>query len=309
MDFFSWRKSAVNRGILMDFLPSLSLKEEMTEEINNLLSTMHFPVKIIPKNKIHVPIFKLLKGKANELSYKENSKGRVSKKIRLYINACLKLHGVELDSSGVSLFDSLIGEILANADDHSSIKTWYVYVSYIIDDISKVRKDRIGELNLLFLNFGDSIFEGFEKSRHKIAQSYSEMEQLYDHAITSKGLCEKFPFDSMVTLYALQEGYSRLLHESESRGIGTMTTVKSFLDLGFTDELHDSMLYFLSGRSLLKCTKKYAPFNHENRYYLSLNNENDLMKPPDENNVITLKDSFPGTILLSKIVAQWIKYS
>lgn len=301
MDFFSWTKATINRGVVFDLLPKLSLKDEMHEDINNLLCTMHFPVKIIPTRKIPVFGIKLIRGQVGQLSYKENSKGKISKRIRSYIDSCLKLHGVKLDSTGISLFDSMIGEILANADDHSSINSWFVYGSYTIEDISKVKHDRVGELNLIFLNFGDSIYEGFEKSKQEIVQSYSEMEAIYEQTINTRKLRKQFPFDSMVTLYGLQEGYSRLLHINESRGAGTMTTIKAFLDLGFSDAEHDSMLYILSGRSLLKCTKKYTPFYLDNRFYLSLNEDNDLGKPPDDKNVITLNDSFPGTMLLAKL--------
>lgn len=301
MDFFSWIRSAISRGVVLDILPKLSLKEEMNEEINNLLCTMHFPVELIPTKKIPLFGIKLIKGQVGQISYKENSKGKISKKLRSYIDACLKLHGVKLDLGGVSLFDSMVGEILANADDHSAINTWYVYGSYSIDNIYEETDNRIGELNLIFLNLGDSIFRGFEKSQTEAVQSFSEMKELYEYSMNTRKLKKAFPLDSMVSLYALQEGYSRLLHKEESRGAGTMNFIKSFLDLGFSDDKHESMLYILSGRTLLKCNKKYTPFELDNRFYLSLNKENDLSKPPDPNNVITLKESIPGTILLSKI--------
>ncbi|MFT6336987.1 MAG: hypothetical protein ACJATI_003748 [Halioglobus sp.] len=51
MDFFFWTKSAISRGLVFDRLPKLSLKEEMNEDINNLLCTMHIPVNVIPTKK------------------------------------------------------------------------------------------------------------------------------------------------------------------------------------------------------------------------------------------------------------------
>lgn len=302
-DFFKWRRKAVNKGLSPDFLPKLELKDEMSAEINNLLFTMHFPVKVKASNKIPILGFRLLEGVVNAQDYVENSKGKISRKVRTYVNTCLKMYGIELDLPGIGLFDNMIGEILANADDHSLVDSWYVYGSFsVISDSKEDDKSfELGELNLIFLNFGNSFFEGFESTKELNKIMYSDMERLYSKVINTSKLKKAFNKESMFTLYGLQEGFSSLLHTDKSRGIGTMTFIRSFMELGYNSNEYKSILYILSGRSLIKCTKNYKPIFKNGRYYLPLNVENDLTLPPSNNNVRCFKENFPGTLLLTKI--------
>lgn len=305
MDFFQWRKKAISRGVNKILLPKLILSDKMSDEINNLLCTMHFPVNVKKTNKIPIFGFKLIEGKVNAKDYLDNSKGKVSKKIRKYINTCIKIYGVELDANGVGLFDNMIGEILANADDHSSIDKWFVYGSFSVNLVSSDALDEeefnTGELNLIFLNFGDSIYEGFEKTKNLNTQMYNNMDQLYMQVISNHKLERTFSREGMFSLYGLQEGFSRLLHEDKSRGIGTMTFIRSFLQLGYNNQQFESILYILSGKTLIKCNDKFRPFHENNRYYLSLNDNKSLKEPPSKKCLINLEEHFPGTLLMTKL--------
>jgi hypothetical protein len=259
---------------------------------------MHFPVKFKGNKSIPFPGFRLIEGVAKKNSYIDNSKGKISKKLRKYINNTIQLFGVELSPNGVSLFDNMIGEILANADDHSSIDKWYVYGSLTIH--SEEIENPVGELNLIFLNFGPSFFEGFHETRHENENMYDDMLDMYKMVIQDNGLSSTYSLESMITLYGLQEGYSRLLHIDKSRGTGTMTFIRACLDLGMISDKYKSELYLLTGKTLIKCDQKHAPYRDENRYYLSLNAEETLGLPPDASNIVSMKGTFPGTILLTK---------
>jgi len=305
MDFFKWRRKANNRGVHQAFLPTLELDEKMSNVINNKLFTMHFPVSVKKADNIPVYGFRLLEGQVKAKDYLENSKGRIAKKVRNYINTCIRMYDVELNETGTGLFDNMIGEILANADDHSLIDKWYVYGSFSLrsenPEITPDGNFELGELNLIFLNFGNSIYKGFEDSKDLNPAMYADMDELYKNVINSRKLHQNFSREGMFTLYGLQEGFSRLLHKDRSRGIGTMTFIRSFLELGYNSDEYKSILYILSGNTLIKCSDKYKPFFHEDRYYLSLNKENTLTKPPSNESLFKLNESFPGTLLMTKL--------
>ncbi|MCB0534955.1 MAG: hypothetical protein KDD14_22310 [Saprospiraceae bacterium] len=302
-DFFKWKSNIIKKGVPEHLLPNITLNPIMDDHINNLLFTMHFPVKIKKADQVPVFGFRLIQGKVKASSFSDISKGKISKGLRQYINSCLRVYEVELNEEGESLFDNMIGEILANADDHSSIDTWYANGSFSISNSNEDDSEamHLGELNLIFLNFGESIYQGIEASSHLNSKMTSEMNALYEQTINTQTLRERFSKETMTTLYALQEGYSRLLYEDQSRGAGTMTFIRAFLDLGYDSLEQVSTLYILSGKSLIKCTPDLKPFLIENRYYLSLNSQKDMTHPPSETNALTLDEYFPGTLLVTSI--------
>ena len=100
VDFYKWKRKMLNRGVPEWFLPNLKLFEEMDNEINNLLCTMHFPLKIKKSSKIPIFGFRLIEGKVKAKDYRENSKGKISKNIRKYINDCIQIYGIELNHKG-----------------------------------------------------------------------------------------------------------------------------------------------------------------------------------------------------------------
>ena len=150
-------------------------------------------------------------------------------------------------------------------------------------------------------NFGYSIFEGFEENKTKNNVVYSDMQQMYDLVSQSTS---KFTKENLFTLYALQEGFSRLKFIQESRGTGTIKFIQSFLYLGdYEDEKKNFIpnLLIYSGNTLLICNNKYRPFSIDGVYYLSLNKEKDLTMPPETSHIKQLGYKFPGTLLIVKI--------
>jgi hypothetical protein len=301
-DYIKWHKKCLNKGVSDRFLASVELEQKMDKQIANRLFLMNFPVK--PKIEGTIPILGFNElGKRNpSRKFSQNSKGRITRKIRSYMSDCLFSHGFDITPKAVGSVEDMINEILANCDDHSELDFWYVYGAYFGIQNPKKKEDFIGEFNLIVLTFGPSIFEGFMKNRkeHRVKQSLSEMSNLYAKAIPSH-LRDLFDKESMYTLYALQEGYSRLLHEDESRGAGTMNFIEAFLSLADHDEELESALSILSGHAYVKCTKKFEPFRVDSRRYMSLNDSKDLTRPPSENSVKSLSNAFPGTILQTKV--------
>ncbi len=129
------------------------------------------------------------------------------------------------------------------------------------------------------------------------------MSDMCDMIFDTKG-GRKFTRENLFTLYALQDGSSRLKYVRESRGTGTMKFINSFLNLGdYQDNSKGYIprLLIFSGATMLKCDNTYKPFEIEGVNYLSLNSENDMNKPPVSSHLMNLENRFPGTLIIGKI--------
>ncbi|MCB0536490.1 MAG: hypothetical protein KDE33_03080 [Bacteroidetes bacterium] len=235
-------------------------------------------------------------------NYRENKKGKTCAEVIHFVNESIRGLGYEIDENGTNNLDNLTSEILGNAEDHSLLNEYYVNgVSFKEDE-----EDQIVELNLVILNLGDSIYEGFEKTKDKNIEIYQLMNNLFDihkQKITSKDH-KSYNKESLFTLYALQEGVSRLKFEEQSRGNGTMNFIRSFINLGaFGEEnpKYESKLNIISGHTVIDCPNKYKPNLNGTVYQLCLNPENDIVELPDRKCIFVNEEYFPGTILQVKI--------
>lgn len=238
-----------------------------------------------------------IKGTKSQKSYLENRKGVIGTKIVTYFDKCLRNNLYTLTPKGKNELGNMIGEILNNAEDHSPTNTYYVTANYYIDKgTASNENDAVGVLNLSFMNFGYSIFEGLEQTKLENFETYDFLEGVYEQCGT-----KKFSKENMFTLLALQDGVSRLKFEDKSRGTGTMTFINCFYEIGDYQNLERSLLpqlSILSGTTQLICNNSYRPFSDDKgNYFLSLNRDNDLTKPPDPKNLMDVKHGFPGTIL------------
>ncbi len=239
-----------------------------------------------------------LKGKKEQKSYLENKKGINAKIIVSYINNCLRRNAFELSETGANDISSMVGEILSNAEDHSPFSTYYVTANYTQFNSNEI-ENNVGELNLSFLNFGYSIYEGFCETK----EENKELFDVLNDACSVIKMKSAFSEDNLFTLFALQDGVSRLKFSNASRGTGTMKFINCFFSFGDyqnNDKKQSPTLSILSGRTQLICDNKYQPFEKDNMYYVSLNDENDLSLPPNKSHLKDLRYKFPGTILSVK---------
>ncbi len=243
------------------------------------------------------------KGVTNKGSFRENRKGPIGTKLSAYINNCISRHGYEFNATGVNYLEGLISEILNNSEDHSPLNTYYVTANLLGELDSSGNTNHVGELNLSFMNFGYSFYEGFELTKNKNVEMYEQLDLLSDQV--NKGIFNHtFSRENLFTLYALQEGISRLKYEDESRGTGSMKFINCFLSFGdYEDTMRGFIptLSILTGKTLLICTKKYKPQQVDGVFYLALNNECDLSILPDKECLKSLRSHFPGTLLTTKI--------
>ena len=291
--------------LIYKVIPNIIITHSKNSDVNlKLLANKLIPITSMGTSDF-IPISSLdmITGTRSQRHYAENKKGVAATKIRKYINTGLNRHNFSLNEKGDSFLDGMISEILNNAEDHSPFNKWYAFANLFETKRNQQNTEVVGEINLAFLNFGYSIFEGFEETKIQNKKTYNEMDAL--HRMVSETLKgKKYSKENLFTLYALQEGNSRLKFEEESRGTGTMKFINSFLNLGdYQDELKGYVPHLLiySGSTMLKCDNKYQPFSLDGAFYLSLNDENDMTHAPESSHLKTLDNRFPGTLLIGKI--------
>lgn len=283
INVISSKKSSVNKLLFVaGFIKQTNVKDEKLKPVNT------------------IGYFKGIKSQKN---YTENRKSLIAGKLVGYINSCLKEIGFAFSEKGTNYFDGLISEILNNAEDHSPMNTYYVTANFMREfDSMKIKNDEIGELNLSILNFGDSYYEGLIDTKSKNIEIMHQMEQLYNKVNIKENTV--FNKENLFTLYALQDGMSRLKFEDESRGTGTMAFINSFFLLG-DYENHFKNYYpslkIFTGNTFLKCDNTFKPFEIDGVNFLSLNSNNDLSTKPENSHLINNDKYFPGTILHIKI--------
>lgn len=285
--------------------PTIKLQHSKSEDVNLKLLANALIGNTHAKETDFIPIsiMNLVTGRKNQKHYAENKKGSAATVIREYINVGLRRHNFELNPIGVGYLDGLISEILNNAEDHSLFDKWYAFANLFETKRNTQNTEVVGEINLAFLNFGYSIYEGFEETKVQNKTTYDEMNSLCDIVLaTPKG--KKYSKENLFTLYALQEGNSRLKFEKESRGTGTMKFINSFLKIGdYQNEAKGYIPHLLiySGSTMLKCDNKYQPFDIQGAFYLSLNDEKEMTHAPESTHLKTLNNRFPGTLLTGRI--------
>ena len=236
-------------------------------------------------------------------SFSENRKAKAAKEIVEFINQSYFPAKKVLSKDGRNLLESLTTEMLNNAEDHSIKKeTWYV--SGVTFHDSKDEADLL-ELNLTIFNFGDSFYEGFEKTKEQNAENYQKLEKLLAHHQKQFSWKQKFERESLFTLYMLNEGISRLKYEDESRGNGTMQFLKAFSDLedkGPQDGKYRSDLKIITGHTTLSCDSDVVPYGEDEEHLkISLNKEQDFLKLPESRYLQYHSSYFPGSFIECRV--------
>ncbi len=149
------------------------------------------------------------------------------------------------------------------------------------------------------MNWGFSIYEGFEGTKK---ENYAAYDSISTHYEVMKSQYRSFNFtkENIFTLTALQDGVSRLKYVEKSRGTGTMKFINSFFSFGDYEDPQKGFspqLTIFSGNTILICDNKYKPFERDKIWMLSLNEEKDVTKPPERTHLLHTSDYFPGTML------------
>ena len=201
-----------------------------------------------------------------------------------------------------NLIESLISEILNNAEDHSlQNNEWYVDGIALHETIDE---KEVVELNLVIFNLGDSMYDAFEKTKEDNGAIYNKLENSYLQHKRQFTLFKRFEKESLFTLYMLNEGISRLKFKDPSRGNGTMQFLKAFADLGTKAALGEdskSCLNVISGHTVLTCDDEVVPFVNGTHLIISLNSQKNNKDLPDSQYLKYYSRYIPGTFIDCKI--------
>ena len=234
--------------------------------------------------------------------YSENQKGVVGKRMVDFVNDALRANSYELNKKGQSVFRGLIDEVLSNAEDHS-----VNYSEWFVNGIA-FRERQFGtdivELNFAIVNYGDSMYEGFEKTKELNKENYDLVNKGF--LLHQKSLSRKHCFgkEGLYTMLMLNEGISRLKYEESSRGNGTMNFLDAFISIGGfgdDDKKFNSQLNIITGHTCLTCDNNVRPYDSGSVKLISLNLEQNQRLLPDNNYLKDNQEYFPGTILECRI--------
>ena len=222
------------------------------------------------------------------------SKDVASKAVE-YFEAIYLREGYPLSKRGLNRLGVMIGEIVENATHGGVDARWYTLGHYQISKGSDY-----GECLLVFFNFGKTIAQSM-KNPDMIPDVRSALNRLIGkHTSWFKNDWNE---ENLLTLYALQDGVSRMRRKEvePDRGTGTIKLIDNFLEIGQTYQGIKPSMSITSGKAHILFDGKYRlqrkQINDEIRQTIAFNTQNDLEYPPDPNYVNSLETAFPGTVI------------
>lgn len=223
-----------------------------------------------------------------------------------YVVNCLKRMGHELKQAAETQLYKVVGEVLINASEHATTN-----YRYSIGYFQEQPQDEsvLGVLQLVIMNFGDTIYEKFKDPNCPNQAVVKRMQQLSE-TYTCKNwfLNAEFEEETLWTLYALQEGVTS--YENWKRGNGSIRFIESFFSLkGDTQFDSLSSMTILSGNTRIIFdgtyqieTKEIVRDSKLHRFkVMPFNKTGDIEEQPDKKLVKFVPDYFPGTMLSAKI--------
>ena len=235
-------------------------------------------------------------GKSGTALDTSSSKEKTAENLVDFLARCVGDYGARLTRDARRRFFELLGEVLANAEDHSGRGDWYV-AAYMRRPSPK----SIGDCHVVIFSFGQTI----EKSLTTLpldAELRTQIESLVEDHSRRRLLHRDWTAENLWTLYALQEGVTRYYSEVD-RGHGTAEMIQAFQDLGRSSDLaKQPRMCIVSGRTYILFDGTHSmklqrvPSGQERRI-IAFNTENDLRKPPDAGYIRSLEQTFPGTLI------------
>lgn len=201
---------------------------------------------------------------------------------------------------------TVIGEILINAEEHSTTK-YRFSIGYFKEVNSE--DNHYGIFRLVILNFGKTIYEKFKSEDCPNQEIVSKMRNLSD-SYTKKKLFRQREFEeeNLWTLYALQEGVSSISPTDYKRGNGSIRFIDSFFNIKGSKDIDDvSNLTIQSGKTRIHFNGEYdivskINLNNESYKVMTFNESGSIEDKPDSRFVYQTKDYFPGTLISAKLL-------
>lgn len=221
-----------------------------------------------------------------------------------YIIDCLGKLNKRLTDSAETNFYKVIGEVIQNAEEHSNTKRRFLIGHF---EENKNEAGNYGVFNLAILNFGNTFYETFKNADNPNTLIVQQMEDL-SKKYTTNGLFrrKKFEEETLWTLYALQDGVTRM--KDWKRGNGAIRFIESFINLkGDTSTDDISKMVITSGHTRIifdgkyQITKQKRGTEDKEFKMMTFNASGNIEEMPDENYVKYEDNYFPGTIISVKL--------
>lgn len=201
---------------------------------------------------------------------------------------------------------TVIGEILINAEEHSSTK-YRFSIGYFKEE--NTNEAHYGIFRLVILNFGQTIYEKFSAADCQNKEIVAKMKEL-SKSYTKRNmfLQREFEEENLWTLYALQEGVSSVSPTDYKRGNGSIRFIESFFNIKESKDADNiSRMTILSGKTQISFDGKYeivSKVNSLNEPFrvMTFNNSGNIEDKPDNKYVFQTKHYFPGTLISAKIL-------
>jgi hypothetical protein len=221
-----------------------------------------------------------------------------------YIISCLSKLNKRLTDSAETNFYKVIGEVIQNAEEHSNTKTRYL-IGHFEENING--SEDYGVFNLAILNFGNTFYETFKNAENPNKEVIEQMNAL-SKKFTTNGLFrrKKFEEETLWTLYALQDGVTRI--RDWKRGNGAIRFIESFINLkGDIQTDNISKMVITSGHTRIifdgkyKIVKQKRGIEEKEFKMMTFNESGNIEQLPDDKYVIYEENYFRGTIISVKL--------
>lgn len=250
----------------------------------------------------HLCIHKAISNSIEQIEQKELDTTALSD----YVEKCLARMGRKLDDDSMDDLCTVIGEILINAEEHSSTHCRYS-IGYF--EQKSIDDKEVGVFQLVILNMGRSIYEKFHDIDCPNKAVVGKMKALSNRYTEKKFWSFKtFDEESLWTLYSLQDGVTSISPEDyPQRGNGSLRFIESFFKLKNMDrEDKLSKMVLQSGHTKIVFDGTYGTAErvvNNNRYrVMTFNKSNNIEDAPDTKFVKRTDFYFPGTFIFANII-------
>jgi hypothetical protein len=218
-----------------------------------------------------------------------------------YVIQSLDRVGKKLTMEKIEDFSTVIGEILINAEEHSTTQHRFS-TGYFQEHL--IGKEHFGIFNLIIINFGETIYQKFISPNCKNFDILEKMKELSEKYTKKKIFSDSFNEESLWTLYALQEGITSVSKERYKRGNGSIRFIESFFNIKGVNGTNDniSRMTILSGNTNITFDGTYSIANKGEFKVMTFNKTGNIEDKPDKKYVKHVKNYFPGTLISAKIL-------
>ena len=283
------------------------------DSLQKMINSVGSPVELIDRKMQfkNVEPFRLRMVAANDVTRTkfEEQKEMDASDLIDYVERCLARFNKQLTQDAKQNLGYVLGETLANAEEHSTLHNRYL-IGYMEE--TNICQSHYGVLNLVIMNTGSTIYERFKfpkKDEHINQNCVRQMQALSDK-FTQKGLfrINQFTEENLWTLYSLQGGVSIVPKEVQNRGNGTIEFIKSFFNLKGSSEVDNvSRMTIISGNTQIDFDGTYKisqSIGEDGRKVerMTFNNTNSLEEKPDAKYVHSIDYYFPGTLISAQLL-------